>query len=109
MSESEEGRITDEGVDKMRRLIGYPNPTVRTGIMKLPWNTEVTSDAIRHYTECSLGDMNPLYTDPTYGPGTRWSTHIAPPSFDQPPHDPLSHFEQNAFQLTGTSELPARF
>jgi acyl dehydratase len=75
------GRITDESVEMMRRRIGYPNPTVRSGTVTLPWNTECTSDAIRHWTE-GYGDDNPLYVDPHYGDGTRWDGQIAPPGFE---------------------------
>jgi acyl dehydratase len=65
----------------MRRRIGYPNPTVRSGIVTLPWNTTCTSDGIRHFVE-GYGDANPLYADPRYGPATRWGTQIAPPGFE---------------------------
>jgi acyl dehydratase len=76
-----QGRITDESVEMMRRRIGYPNPTVRSGIVTLPWNTSCTPDAIRHFVE-GYGDGNPLYADPGYGPTTRWGTQIAPPGFE---------------------------
>jgi acyl dehydratase len=76
-----QGRITDESVEMMRRRIGYPNPTVRSGTVTLPWNTTCTPDAIRHFVE-GYGDGNPLYTDPRYGPTTRWGTQIAPPGFE---------------------------
>jgi acyl dehydratase len=75
------GRITDESVDLMRRRIGYPNPTVRSGTVTLPWNTECTADGIRHFCE-GYGDANPLYVDPRYGAGTRWGTQVAAPGFE---------------------------
>lgn len=75
------GRITDESVEMMRRRIGYPNPTVRSGIVTLPWNTECTPDAIRHFCE-GYGDANPLFVDPRHGPTTRWGTQVAPPGFE---------------------------
>jgi acyl dehydratase len=75
------GRITDESVEMMRRRIGYPNPTVRSGIVTLPWNTTCTPDGIRHFVE-GYGDANPLYVDPQYGPTTRWGSQIAPPGFE---------------------------
>jgi acyl dehydratase len=89
------GRISDESVDMMRRRIGYPNPTVRSGTVTLPWNTACTPDAVRHWCE-GYGDANPLYVDPSYGSGTRWGGQIAPPGFEatmgydrspQPPDD----------------------
>ena len=76
-----QGRITDESVEMMRRRIGYPNPTVRSGIVTLPWNTTCTPDGIRHFVE-GYGDANPLYADPRYGLTTRWGTQIAPPGFE---------------------------
>lgn len=75
------GQITDESVEMMRRRIGYPNPTVRTGTVTLPWNTECTPDAIRHWTE-GYGDDNPLFVDRNYGRDTRWGSQIAPPGFE---------------------------
>jgi acyl dehydratase len=75
------GRITDDSVEQMRRRIGYPNPTVRSGTVTLPWNTECTADAIRHFCE-GYGDDNPLYVDRTYGRGTRWGVQVAPPGFE---------------------------
>lgn len=75
------GQITDESVEKMRMRIGWPNPTVRTGITKLPWNVEATPDAIRHYVE-GYGDSNPLFVDAGYARTTRWGGLIAPPSFE---------------------------
>lgn len=75
------GRITDDSVDQMRRRIGYPNPTVRSGTVTLPWNTECTADAIRHWCE-GYGDDNPLYVSRDHGRGTRWGAQIAPPGFE---------------------------
>jgi acyl dehydratase len=75
------GQITDESVEMMRRRIGYPNPTVRTGSVTLPWNVTCTPDAIRHWTE-GYGDANPLYVDADHGSCTRWGGQIAPPGFE---------------------------
>ena len=75
------GRITDDSVEQMRRRIGYPNPTVRSGIVTLPWNTECTADAIRHFCE-GYGDDNPLFVDERYATTTRWGHRIAPPGFE---------------------------
>ena len=75
------GRITDAEIDLMRMRIGYPNPTVRSGTVHLPWNTTATPDAIRHWTE-GYGDANPLFVDSDYGLDTRWESQIAPPGFE---------------------------
>ncbi|EHJ62403.1 hypothetical protein NSU_0534 [Novosphingobium pentaromativorans US6-1] len=75
-------RITDESVDLMRRRIGYPNPTVRTGAIDDPWNMVATADAVRRFSIC-IGDDNPLFTKPEYAAGTRWGQVIAPPGFEK--------------------------
>lgn len=76
-----QGRITDASVEQMRLRIGYPNPTVRSGTVTLPWNTECTADAIRHFCE-GYGDDNPLFVDRAHGRSTRWDRQIAPPGFE---------------------------
>ena len=75
-------RITDETVDLMRRRIGYPNPTLRTGVIDEPWNLRCTDDAVRRFAIC-IGDDNPLFTRPDYASGTRWARVIAPPAFEK--------------------------
>jgi len=75
------GRITDADIDMMRRRIGYPNPTLRKGVITKPWNTTASADAIRRFAECT-GDMNPLYNDEHYAARSRWKGPIAPPGFE---------------------------
>jgi acyl dehydratase len=75
-------RITDESVDLMRRRIGYPNPTLRTGAIDEPWNLTCTDDAVRRFAIC-IGDDNPLFTRPDYARATRWGGVIAPPAFEK--------------------------
>jgi hypothetical protein len=75
------GVITDEAIEQMRRRIGFPNPTVRPGVVTLPWNSTATGDAIRRWAQ-SNGDMNPLYAEPGYADGTRWAGPVAPPGFE---------------------------
>ena len=75
-------KLTDESIELMRRRIGYPNPTLRGGIItKTPWNTVATADTIRHWA-IGIGDDNPLFTDPEYGETTRWGGMIAPPGYE---------------------------
>ena len=74
--------ITDDSVDLMRRRIGYPNPTLRTGVIDEPWNIACTDDAVRRFAIC-IGDDNPLFTDPGYAATTRWGGVIAPPAFEK--------------------------
>jgi len=75
------GRITDESVGHMRERIGWSNPTIRNGLMVVPWNTCCNADAIRHYAN-GVGDDNPLFTDQEYASRTRWGGVIAPPGFE---------------------------
>jgi acyl dehydratase len=75
------GRITEADVAMMRERIGYPNPTLRKGVLRKPWNTVATADAIRRWAECT-GDTNPLYNEDEYAKHTRWGGPIAPPGFE---------------------------
>ena len=75
------GKITDESIDLMRQRIGYPNPTLRTGYVRWPWNEFATTDSIRQFAH-GYGDLNPLYTDRSYGPTTRWASMVAPPGYE---------------------------
>lgn len=75
------GRITDKDVENMRRRIGFPNPTLRKGILQTPWNTALNPDAVRRYAEC-IGDLNPLYNNEDYAKATRWGEVVAPPGFE---------------------------
>jgi acyl dehydratase len=75
------GQITDHDLELMRKRIGYPNPTLRKGIITKPWNTVASGDSIRRWAECT-GDMNPLYNDDVYASKTRWGAAVAPPGFE---------------------------
>jgi acyl dehydratase len=72
MADREHGRITDEGIAKLRTRIGQGFPGRR------PWRTEVTRDAIYHLA-LAIGDLSPLYVDEDYARKTRWGTLLAPP------------------------------
>ncbi len=73
MSGAEAPRITEEGLARLRRRIGIPEPHP-VG----PHYARPGFDAFRHVAE-AYGDDNPLWCDPSYGATTRWSTAIAPP------------------------------
>ena len=79
MAEVEYGKITDEGLAKIRARIGAGFENRR------PWRTEVTRDAIYHLA-LAIGDLSPMYLDEEYAKKTRWGTLLAPPiminSFD---------------------------
>jgi acyl dehydratase len=75
-------KLSPESIELMRRRIGYPNPSLRGGIIAdKPWNSEAGVDTIRHWA-IGIGDDNPLFTDPEYGKTTRWGGMIAPPGYD---------------------------
>lgn len=71
--DADHGRITDEGVARLRARIGVPEPHPQP-----PHYVEPNLDAFRHVAT-AYGDDNPLYTDPTYAAGTRWEGLIASP------------------------------
>lgn len=75
------GRITDKDVEMMRRRIGFPNPSLRKGILQTPWNTSLNADAVRRWSEC-MGDLNPLYNNDDYARATCWGATVAPPGFE---------------------------
>lgn len=75
------GKITDEDVAKMQRRIGFPNPSLRKGILQTPWNTAHNADAVRRWSEC-MGDLNPMFNDGDYAANSRWQGVVAPPGFE---------------------------
>ena len=74
-------KITPSDVEKMRRRIGFPNPTLRRGLSTPPWNPKASASSIRRWAHC-LGDDNPLYVDPAYAAKSRWKGPVAPPGFE---------------------------
>jgi acyl dehydratase len=101
-----QGKITDETLALMRERIGYPNPTLRAGIIQRPWNSVVTADAIYHWA-LGTGDGNPLYCDPDYARKSRWGKPIAPPGYefsagwDRPARMPEDRFKATSKALRG--------
>src|SRR5438067_9081797 len=67
------GRITDEGVERLRARIGIPEPHPMP-----PYYTLPTIDTFRNVA-VAYGDDNPLWGDADYGAKTRWESAIAPP------------------------------
>jgi acyl dehydratase len=72
MTETHQGKISDEGIAKLRARIGKGFDGRR------PWRTEVTRDAIYHLA-LAIGDLSPLYLDEDYAKRTKWGTLLAPP------------------------------
>lgn len=68
----EHGKITDEGLARIRARIGKGFEGRR------PWRTEVTRDSIYHLA-LAIGDLNPMYLDEAYAKKTKWGTLLAPP------------------------------
>ncbi|MBI3967146.1 MAG: MaoC family dehydratase N-terminal domain-containing protein [Chloroflexi bacterium] len=68
------GRITEEGLEELRRRIGVEYP------IDQPYNEEATRDTIRHFAR-GIGDVNPLWLDEAYAAKTRFGGIIAPPGF----------------------------
>ena len=67
-----EARITDEDIEKARRLVGAD-----VAVKDRQYITEATEDSIRNFAQ-STGDDNPLYSEPDYGARQRWGSQIAP-------------------------------
>ena len=64
--------LTDEDIERAQLLLGIDAPQRVQELF-----TEATPDAIRNWA-LGTGDDNPLYIDPSYGPGTRWGSQIGP-------------------------------
>jgi acyl dehydratase len=71
---TESGRITDEGVARLRARIGVPEPHPLPPYYRMP-----TTDTFRNVA-VAYGDDNPLWCDHEYGLGTRWESPIASPA-----------------------------
>jgi acyl dehydratase len=69
----ETGRITDDGIARLRARIGVPEPHTAPPHYRRPG-----TDAFRNVA-MAYGDDNPLWADPDYGGQTRWGGPIAPP------------------------------
>ena len=75
MSESRFPRITDEGLDALKRRLD-----VKIEREPEPWCYEATRDNIRHYAH-GIGDDNPLWNDPDYAADGPYGEIVALPSF----------------------------
>lgn len=62
--------LTDGDIEKARLLLGYDQASKHRELY-----SEATPDAIRNWA-LGAGDDNPLYTDESYGPGTRWGSQV---------------------------------
>ncbi len=67
----EQGKITDEGIAKLRERIGKGFEA------RQPWRTEINRDTIWHIAH-AIGDLNELYTDPDYASRSKWGRLVCP-------------------------------
>ena len=67
------GKITEEGLEKMRAKFGVPYYMIRQ-------NEVASKDAIRQFCN-GIGDDNPLFRNPEYATRSRWGHILAPPMF----------------------------
>jgi len=68
------GEINDDTIADAARLVGTE---LRRDQHR--WISEMNVDAIAHFAE-GVGDRNPLWRDPSYGPSTKWGATLAPPT-----------------------------
>jgi acyl dehydratase len=73
MAERPTGKITDEGVARLRERVGVPEPWPLPPHYRRP-----NVDSFLHVAE-AYGDDNPLWCDPAYGEKTIWGGPIASP------------------------------
>lgn len=85
IAKAQEFRILDSDIEKARKIIGID---VARGSDEQTWVGPATPNAIKRFAY-SVGDDNPLYWDPNYGPGTRWGSQIAPGSMAQHMMSPM--------------------
>lgn len=67
------GKITEDGVEQLRRRVGVEHP------IDDPFVRFVNADSIRHAAR-AIGDMNPLWLDPVHAASSRYGTLVAPPA-----------------------------
>ena len=75
VSDSRFPRITDEGLDALKRRLD-----VKIEREPEPWCYEATRDNIRHYAH-GIGDDNPLWNDPDHAAAGPYGEIVALPSF----------------------------
>jgi len=77
------GKITADGIERMRGRIGIRQPGVPA------WYREAHQDSMRHFA-WSYGDDNPLFGDVEYGEKSRWNTIIGSPFYVANLAEPVS-------------------
>ena len=69
----EYGRITQEGIDRIRARTGKKYP------IEYPFVRHVNRDSINHVAR-AIGDANPLWNDPEHAKKSRYGKLVAPPA-----------------------------
>jgi acyl dehydratase len=94
-------RLTDEDIERAKLMIGHNFANRARELFSV-----ATPDAIRNWS-LGVGDDNPLYTDESYGPGTRWGSqighgtmvgHVKSPMFGDPVPDDLKKRTKSVFR-----------
>ena len=62
--------LSDEDIERARLLLGIDTASKHRELYSV-----ATPDALRNWS-LGTGDDNPLYTDESYGPATRWGSQI---------------------------------
>lgn len=85
MSTAEWNRMVDDALDYHLKIKGRRTPVEWRAQNTAYWtgitNRYVTADIIRRFAY-SIGDPNPLWSNPNYARNTRWGSIIAPPTFE---------------------------
>lgn len=79
IAKAQEWTIKDGDVEKARLLVGHDAARYSS---EQSWNGDASPAGIKRWSY-SIGDDNPLYWDPNYGPTTRWGSQLAPGSMAQ--------------------------
>ena len=77
------GRLTDEDIAAQQAMNGLEEVNTDR-----EFHATLGTDAIRNFA-VSIGDDNPLHTDPDYAAGTRWGGVIAPSIMTAITNEPL--------------------
>jgi acyl dehydratase len=72
----EQGRITEEGLDELRKMVGTE---LRINVMRIG-NELACKETIKRFVD-GVGDSNPLYQDEAYAAATPYRGLVAPPSW----------------------------
>ncbi len=85
VEKAQQFKILDADIERARKLVGVDTAF---GGHEQSWVGAASPSAIKRFA-WSVGDDNPLYFDPSYGPRTRWGAQIAPGSMAQMMKSPL--------------------